>query len=374
MTDEFEDLPDKLKRYIESNTQTLEPLTPADGVEQFLTHKKTEIRPQTVDEYRGKLEHVLDYCDQNGIENLNDLTGRDIKDFAWYRREETGSQDGSLSAKTIRDDMYLLRDLLRYLGDIEAVPRDLYRKIDIPSLDDQDGVRDIHLERDRVEMILQHLRKYEYGSKEHATWKFFTDTGRRPGDLFALDLGDLYLEIDNPYIKLVHREGETELKNGENGETEISISSETAQAFKAYIEKKRIDVTTENGREPFLTSQYGRLSKMSIRKYVYQYSCPCVVTNECPHDRDISSCEAAQKVNQAYQCPSSEPPYALRHGYITAKRNDGVPIDVLTERCDASEPVIDKHYDERTEEEKRELRRQILEQVENERDTGGGYA
>jgi len=54
-----------------------------------------------------------------------------------------------------------------------------------------------------------------------------------------------------PYIELRHRPEETELKNGDAGETEMYISGGIAQIFKDYIETNRIDVLTDNGREPF---------------------------------------------------------------------------------------------------------------------------
>lgn len=372
MTIALEDLPEEMQQMIESHKQTLEPLAPEDGVKQYLESKTGEIRSQTVEEYSRKLDHFLDYCEQNDIENLNSLSGRDLKDYAKYRRENTAPTGDQLTNNTLRDDMYLMRDMCRFLAEMEAVDRNLSKKVDIPSLNAGDGVRDLQMDPDRINQILQHLETYEYASRDHVIWCLKTETGRRPSDIHALDVEDAYVDNDASYIEVVHREN-TQLKNGENGETTIAISDRVARTIKDYISDKRIDVKTETGRKPLLTSQHGRLSKISIRKAVYQYSCPCVVTNECPHGRDIRDCDAAQKVNHAYECPSSEPPYALRHSYITEKRNQGVPIDVLTERCDASEPVIDKHYDERDDDEKRELRRQILEQARDERDNGGRY-
>jgi hypothetical protein len=186
-----------------------------------------------------------------------------------------------------------------------------------------------------------------------------------------LDLEDLHLECDDPHIEFNHREGETELKNGTNGEGQISIDEDFAQLCQDYIANNRHDVIDEFGRHPFLTSEHGRLSKSAMRKRVYSITCPCVLSGDCPHGRDPDSCDAAQTLNGASKCPSSIPPYGLRHGYITAKRKEGVPIRVISGRCDVSEEVIKKHYDERNPDEKRELRQKVMEKIRAENEQEG---
>lgn len=367
----MEDLPEEFLNAIESADETLTPLSPEEGIERYLESKQDEVRSQTVNEYRTKLNHLHEFCEMNNINNLNNMTGRLLSEYKQYRRNETNTTDEPLNNKTLRDDMYQIRDLMRFLGEIEAVPADLHRKIGIPSISDNDGVRDIEIEPEFVQKVITHLEKYEYASRDHVIWVFFIHTGRRPGDLYAVDVDDLHLDDEDPYIVIKHRPDETELKNGKAGETQISISTECAQIFENYIDTHRINEETANGRQPFLTSENGRLSKVSIRKTIYAYSRPCVVTGECPHNRDSKSCEAMTNKNTAYKCPSSKPPYALRHGYITAKRRKGVPVDIVSDRCDVSEEVIDKHYDERTDDEKRKLRKQVLEEVRADTDQEG---
>lgn len=89
------------------------------------------------------------------------------------------------------------------------------------------------------------------------------------------------------------------------------------------------------------------------------------------HDKTPETCGAAQSADDASGCESSRPPYALRHEYISQRLQEGLPAHVLSDRCDVSEEIIEKHYDERDETEKRELRQQVLEEFQEERD--GGY-
>ncbi len=372
MSVSLKELHSKLEVLEDAGIGTLEPIEAGEAIDRYLEYKKQEIRTQTVSEYRRKLAHFQQFCENREIKNLNALNGRLIHDFRQYRRVDSAPQSEPLSTKTMRDEMYLLRDFISFLEEIEGVSRNLSEKVRIPELGAEDGIRNINIESERVNAILDHLEKYEYASRAHVVWTFHAHTGQRPGGLYALDLDDLHLDQENPYIKLCHRQGETELKNGDAGETEIYISKSVARVFEDYIKKNRVEVVTVNSRDPFLTTTHGRLSKTTMRKYIYKFSRPCVVTGECPHDRNINSCEAAKSDDAASKCPSSRPPYALRHGYITSKLRDGVPAEVISGRCDVSEKVIERHYDERNEQEKRELRQKVFEQISKEQN-GGGY-
>jgi site-specific recombinase XerD len=365
MSSSADALREEIREVINSTKDTLKPISPKDGVNEFLSHKAVEVRSQTVDEYRRKLGHFLEFCERDGIENLNQLDGRTIQNYSRYRRFEAPARDEPLATKTMRDEMYLFRDFISYLERIEASRADLSKKVDVPELGPGDGIRDVKIDVERVNRILEYLDKYEYATREHVVWSFLAHTGRRPGGLYAIDLDDLHLNGDDPYIELRHRPGETELKNEERGETEIHLTQSVAQIFRDYVERSRIDTTTENGREPFLTSRHGRLSKSTFRKYVYRYSRPCVVGGNCPHDCEIESCQAAGSSEKAWECPSSRPSYALRHAYITWKRSEGVPDQFISGRCDVSPEVLDKHYDERTESEKRNLRREVFDEFRN---------
>jgi len=365
-----DDLPQELIDAIQDSV-SLEPISPDDAKEKYLQNRRGEIREQTIEEYDYKLTLFVEYCSQQGIDNLNNLDGRVLGDYKRYRRTETTATGDPLEVKTLRDDMFTLRSFINYLESIEGVPAGLSEKVNIPELDTGDGVRDIELTPERLTTTLDYLDKFEYASVSHVIFAFYSDTGRRPSGLHGLDIEDLHLNCDDPYIEFHHREGETELKNGRNGEGEVSINETVAEVFQAYIDTNRKAVTDEYGRNPFLTSNDGRLAKTTMRKRVYGFTRPCVVSGECPHQKDPDNCDAAQTLNTASKCPSSEPPYAIRHGYITAKRNEGVPDKVISGRCDVGEDVIDKHYDERDPDEKRELRQEILEQIQAESDQEG---
>lgn len=366
------ELSNELQRVLQDYGTPLKPLSPDEAVEKFLANEQSELAPNTLSEYERELTRFADFCDRNGVEDSTEFDGRVLHDFKIFRRDEAHDGDEPLSNKTMRDEMYLFRKFLRFLESIDAVQSQLHTKIEIPSLDPGEGERDIEFSSEELKAILAHLEKFEYATREHAVWVLFAATGRRPSGLRALDCDDVHLDEENPYIEFHHREGEedeTRLKNKKSSENTISLSDCAAETLQDYIDTQRISIE-ENDRSPLLTTIHGRLSDSCLRKYVYKWSRPCVIGNGCPEDRNQKECEATASSDCAVKCPASKPPVALRHGYISNLRRQGVSLHAISDRCDVSEDIIEKHYSELSEEERRELRRKELETT-----TGGdsGY-
>lgn len=359
------ELSNELQRVLQDYGAPSKPVSPDEAVEKFLANEQSELAPNTLAEYERELNRFADFCNRNGVEDSTEFDGRILHDFKIWRRDEAHDGEGSLSNKTMRDEMYLFRKFLRFLESIDAVRPQLHEKIDIPSLDPGEGERDIEFNSEELKEILAHLDKYEYATREHAVWVLFAATGRRPSGLRALDCDDVHLDEENPYIEFHHRgggENETRLKNKKSSENTINLSDTAAEALQDYIDTHRIDIE-ENDREPLLTTSYGRLSDSSLRKYVYKWSRPCVTGSGCPESRKQEECEAMESSDCAVKCPFSKPPVALRHGYISNLRRQGVSLHAISDRCDVSEEIIEKHYSELSEGEKRELRRKELESV-----------
>lgn len=357
------ELSNELQRVLQEFGPNLKPLSPDEAVQKFLANEKSELAPKTLEEYERELTRFVEFCEKNDIEDSTEFDGRVLHDFKIWRRDEAHDDEGSLSNKTMRDEMYLFRKFIRFLESIDAVTPRLHTKIEIPTLDPGEGERDIEFDSDELNSILAYLEKYEYATREHAVWVLFAATGRRPSGLRALDLKDIHFAEDEAYIEFHHRvdgEIETRLKNKKSSENTVYLSDSAAEALQDYIDTNRVNIS-ENGRSPLLTTVHGRLSDSSIRKYVYKWSRPCVTGDSCPEGRDQEECEAMESSGCAVKCPFSKPPVALRHGYISNLRRQGVSLHTISDRCDVSEETIEKHYSELTEKEKRELRREELE-------------
>jgi hypothetical protein len=128
-----------------------------------------------------------------------------------------------------------------------------------------------------------------------------------------------------------------------------------------WIAHRRPAVEDEYGRSPLVTTRQGRPHPSTIRDVVYRVTRPCVYAGECPHDRDVDECDAADgNTAVASTCPSTESPHAVRRGSITHHLSEDVPEKIVVDRMNVSADVLDAHYDRRSEEVKLEQRRSYL--------------
>ena len=335
------------------NDDDVQPLAPEEGVERFLRHREPSVRKSTLQNARTRLNYFQEWCDEQEIENLNDLTGRDLADFVAWRR-------GDIAALTLQKQLTTIRQALRYWADIEGVRDGLAEKVHSPELPDGAESRDVHLDADRAEGILAYLERYEYASRRHVVMALLWRTGMRRSALRSLDVDDL--RPDDNALVVEHRpETGTKLKNGEDGERWVYLGPEWFQIVDEYVQEHRHDVTDDYGREPLVTTARGRPAKTTIYKWVNKATHPCEYGG-CPHERDPDECPARQPDKSVAQCPSARSPHAIRRGSITEFLNDDTPPEAVSERMDVSLEVLYEHYDARTPREKMEVRRQYFEE------------
>jgi integrase len=325
----------------------LEPIDPRTAQDLYLKHKSTDYRESTVQAHKYRTSHFVRWCDENDIENLNTLSGRDIQEYRLWRQE-----DGDLKRITLNQQMSTLRVFLKWLASIEAVPADLYQKVMIPRVNPEQERREETLDAENAEAILEYLSKYHYASIEHAVFGLLWETGIRLGAANSLDVDDF--DSDQARIDLYHRpETGTQLKNGVDGERPVALSPSLVDVIEEYIDNNRHETSDEHGREPLFTSDRGRLHRSSLRNLVYRTSAPCFRNEPCPECTGVKE----------KKCPEAVSPHALRRGSITHFLTQDVPAEIVGDRMNVSRDVLDKHYDKRSAEVKLEQRRSYLEKV-----------
>lgn len=325
----------------------LEPIDPRTAQELYLDHKANQCRERTVQSHEYRTNFFVEWSSENGIDNMNDLSGRDIHKYRLWRKD-----DGDLNKVSMQTQMSNLRVFLKWCGTIEAVDPDLYNKVLVPSVDSEEEQRDLKLEAERADEILQFLSKYHYASREHVLFALLWETGMRIGSVRSLDLRDV--NIENRHLDLIHRpESGTTLKNGQAGERLVAVSEELADLLADYIDDTRPKVTDDDDRRPLLPGMQGRLSRSTIRRLIYKLTAPCYLDEECPGcTEDLDA-----------KCQEAVSPHAIRRGSITHLLTCDVPVEVVGDRTDVSRSVLDKHYDRRSEEVKLEQRRRYLDNI-----------
>ncbi|MDS0280649.1 tyrosine-type recombinase/integrase [Haloarcula onubensis] len=327
----------------------LEPLSPEEGVDRFLTHREPSVRESTLNNAKTRLRYFLDWCDERDVENLNSLSGRDMSDFVAWRR-------GDIAPITLQKQLSTIRQALRWWADIEAVDEGLAEKVHAPELPDGAESRDVHLDPDRAKAALEYYGRHRYASRDHALIALIWRTGMRRGAVQSLDRDDL--EPDGHAVRLEHRIDEgTKLKNGEAGERWVYLGPKWFQILADYVDNPdRVQGTDEYGRKPLFTTQDGgRPSPQTIYKWLMRALHPCSYAS-CPHDRTPETCDARGRSANVADCPSSRSPHAVRRGAITHHLTEDTPPETVSERMDVSLDVLYQHYDARTEREKMDVR------------------
>lgn len=338
----------------------LEPLAPEQGVEMYLDARQDELTEKTLSGQKYRLQAFVQWCNEKEIENLNELSGRDLYAYRIWRREGHGADREEIKAVTLSGQLATVRAFLGFAAEIDAVPEALKEKVPLPKVSHGEDVSDSTLEPDRALSILDYLEHYEFASRDHLVLLLLWHTGARLSGLRAIDLGDLDLDEDQPGIEFVHRpETDTGLKNDEKSERWNAISPFVAAVIEDFRDGKRPDVEDEHGREPLVTTDEGRISSSTVRNTLYKITRPCWRGAGCPHDRDPDECEATRPAKRS-TCPSARSPHDVRSGRVTAYKREDVPRAIVSDRLDASEEILDKHYDRRGERERAEQRRDHL--------------
>lgn len=313
-----------------------------EAVQRYLRRMQRETVESTHTTYRLDLRQFVQWCDEEGIEKISSLTGNDFELYEDDRAAE-------LAPSSLENQMGLLQRFIKFCEDIEALPDDYHEKVHVPHPNPQDRSRDEKLATEDATELLRYFRDESngmFGRKWHAILEVAWHTGARLGGLRGLDLDD-YDDAFN-VLEFRHRpKTDTPLKNKLDGERDVGILPEVADALDTYIQDHRFQRHDDNGRAPLFTtrSTQGRLSANAVRSWVYQATQPCWHTdNPCPHDKNRDDCSWTI-ASESSKCPSSRSPHAVRTGSITFHRDRGFDPEDTAQRVNASLRTIQRHYD-----------------------------
>jgi len=329
----------------------LDRINPSTVLDLYLNERQSDLAERTRRSHRYVIERFVDWCESNDVPTVAGLDGRDLHEFRMERREE-------VSGNTLRAQLGVLRQYVRFAESIEAAPRGLAERIVMPQAERKS--RDGRLEEETANIVLEHLRKFQYASRDHALIRLLWVTAIRVGTARSFDMGDF--DRDERTLAVRYRpETDTPLKNGERAERLLALDERTTETIADYVEHSRPDVTDDYEREPLFATDRGRVGASTIRRAVYRWTRPCQRGKDCPHGRDLDDCDARRTVTLAADCPSTRSPHQIRRGSISEMLSEQTPVRAISDRANVSEDVLDEHYDVRSEEERMSSRRQFFE-------------
>ncbi len=323
----------------------------------WLSTKRNNLKAESVRSYENISGDFVDYVEANDIEAVEGINGYLIEQWKLKRKNED-----NVSPATLKNNLKHIRVFIRWCESTELIEHGLADKIQIPSISEEQERSNEIVQPEEIQSILSHLELYEYGTRFHAITALLWHTGIRISAAVSLDLQDFEPRVNTIKVRNRRATG-TPLKNANKSERNITISDEIVDVLNDYIEGRRISVDDEYNREPLFTTERGRVDRQVVYKNFIGVSRPCVYANDCPHGRDIEECEAARLKREAYDCPSSGALHPIRRGSITYHLNQDWPIEKVSERCDVSVSVLQKHYDARTHEDKRQSRSQFVDNL-----------
>ena len=324
-----------------------------DAVERYLNERRPNVSDSTLYNHSSNLRQFIEWCraEESRPETVGDIDQFDLGEFKVDRRD-----NGDLAPTTVYNQMSAVRVFLRWC-ESRGLTENLAENILMPEI--SDGTRDEKLDREDGKRLLKQLRTYEYASFKHALFALLWSTGMRVGAARALDVPDY--NSDEMYVEVHHRpDSGTPLKNEEDGERHVNLHEWVCVVIDDYLDAHREPVPDNAGRQPLFTTQHGRAHRNTLRKRVVAMTRTCEYSNGCPFDRNVADCEATA-YSKASKCPGSVSPHPLRRSAITNFLNDGHSKELVSDRMDVSVDVLEKHYDARSEGEKRELRREMFE-------------
>jgi site-specific recombinase XerD len=329
-------------------SEDLQALDVDEGIDRYLSHREIEVSKETLKTYDYSLRKFRRWCEAEGIQDLRELDGRTLDAYERHRRQQ------GIAVTTLKGDMKDLRKAVEYWERIEAVSQDLSKKVPVRTPDKREEVSQETLDAESAMPLLSYYRSQTPGSRNHALLEVAWSTAARLSGLRALDLSDFY--PDDGYVWFRHRpDTDTPLKKNRDSERVVSIPDRVVDAIDAYVGDHRHGLRDDHGRHPLFTSQQGRPHKNTVRSWAYRFTQPCR-HGPCPHGKHSETCQFREHGHYS-KCPSSRSTHPIRKGSISWHLANGVPMEIVEARCDASREVIQLHYDMRSPEDRMEHRR-----------------
>ncbi|MEA5386788.1 site-specific integrase [Haloarculaceae archaeon H-GB11] len=114
----------------------LTPLTPPEANSYYLDEHEPELSTATIEEtYKPALNEFVVWAEEVGLDNLNDLDGRMLRDYRQWLKNNSEK-----NTVTLNGHLGVIRTFFEFCVEIEAVSESLPDKVPIPNVPDDEDV------------------------------------------------------------------------------------------------------------------------------------------------------------------------------------------------------------------------------------------
>lgn len=128
----------------------LEPLEPTEAKSLYLESRSDELADRSLELHEKHIGSFVDWCDENGVENMNDVSARDVHEYQLHIKE-------GLAQSTLSIYLSTVRQFIEFCESIDGVVPGVSEKIVLP--DRERNASTEMLDSDDATAILSSLRK-----------------------------------------------------------------------------------------------------------------------------------------------------------------------------------------------------------------------
>ena len=105
----------------------LDSIAPTEAVQMYLDDRKPEVTQNTLYEHKCRLNRFLEWCPDEGVEDINEVTRRTVHAYKQYRSDE-------VAPTTLEHEMRTFRIFLRFCESINGVADGVASSLSIPKV------------------------------------------------------------------------------------------------------------------------------------------------------------------------------------------------------------------------------------------------
>lgn len=112
----------------------LESLAPAEALQMYLRVNPFGHTDAVLQGHMYRLQAFVQWCEEYGIGDLTDLSGRDLHRYRIWRQDGNGEGRQPMKLVALRRQLATLRRFLRFCGRVGAVPVDFFDAVSLPAV------------------------------------------------------------------------------------------------------------------------------------------------------------------------------------------------------------------------------------------------